>query len=416
MNKNQDILEQAEKALSRGAVPQGPSEDLVRQTLEEIEQTKPKTNPLLERILKMKTPLKLTAAAVMLIAAILSLTLSDKLITPAYALEQTVQALNAMRSIHARIYFPGYSESALVWAEFHENGQIKSLRISQPEMLSGDGAKECVLKNGKAQVWSKKTNILYLIPDKENASRTISSFFQDLDPKLLMQKLEQMQDQGIAQIEIEQPDQIDQPIIVTATLTEEDPLLGHQVIALVDQATKRVLSLETFKGDGTLAHKNGYFEKEDFNRIEFFDYNQSFEENIFTLNVPDDTLVIDRSTRKVGLSPGQMSIEDTAVEVVKRFLQSIIDEDCETAGLMYGGIPAEKIKESLGKQAEGEILRVLSIGEATVHPNPDYKDKAFVVPCTIEFTKNGQIEQKTFHCVVREVDGQPGQWAICGGI
>jgi hypothetical protein len=111
-----------------------------------------------------------------------------------------------------------------------------------------------------------------------------------------------------------------------------------------------------------------------------------------------------------------MSVEDTAVKVVKRFLQSIIDEDYETAGLMYGGVSAEKIRESLDKQPEGEILNVISIGTANIHLNPDYKNKALVVPCTIEVMINGQVEQKTFRCIVKEVDGQRGQWAICGGI
>ena len=366
----------------------------------------------------MKNTIKLTAAAIILIAAVLSLTLLDTTVPSAYALEQTIEALNAMRSIHVRMHYPGFEEPILVWAQFYEDGQLKALRVSQSKLAIGDphdGPKETVFKNNTAQLWLKEKNQLYYINDQQKAAE-VGAFFQSIDPKRLVQKLMQMQDDETAQIVIEQPEQIDQPIVITATLAEEDPLWGHQAIALVDQATKLVISLETFKYDGTLTHKNGHGGITDFNRIGFFDYNQIFEEDIFVLNVPDDAMIIDRATRKVGLSVGNMSIEETAVEIVKRFTQSILDEDYETAGLMYGGVPAEKIREALGKQPEGEILRIISIGTAKIHPNPDYKDKAFVVPCTLEFIKDGQIQQKTFKCVVGEVNGQPGQWAIYGGI
>ena len=365
----------------------------------------------------MKNSLKYTAAAVILIAATLSLTLLET-VPSAYALEQTIEALSAMRSIHARVYYPGYEEPVLLWARYYEDGHTKALRVSQSELAPGDphdGPKEAVVKNNTAEVWLKEKNIVFKIYDQSEVEK-VGKLFQELNPKLLVQKLEKMQQEGTAQIEIEQPDDISEPITITATLAEENLLLGHQVIALVDQATKLVTSIETLKGDGVFDPKAEYFGMYDFSQIEFFDYNQPFADDVFTLNIPDDVTIVDRITQTVGLSQGDMSIEETAVEVVRHFLQSILDEDYETAGLMYGGIPAEKIRETLGKSPEGEILRVISIGTANIHPNPDYKNKSFVVPCTIEFIKNGQIEQKTFHCVVREVDGQPGQWAICGGI
>ena len=285
------------------------------------------------------------------------------------------------------------------------------MRVSQPAFDPHDGPKEAVCENDIAQVWSKKTNTLYYIRDIEGV-KNVSKLFWNLDPKLLVQKLEDMQSRGTAQLEIEQPDDISQPIVITATLEEEGPYLGYQATVLVDQATKLVVSLETLK----LSHKNDHFEAEDFSRIEFFDYNQSFAEDIFTLNVPDDVIVIDRATNKVGLPKGDMSIEETAVEVVRRFLKSLIEQDYETAGLMYGGVPAEKIQEALGGQSNDKILNVISIGTASIHPNPMYKNKAFMVPCILEYIEEGEIKQKTYTCVVKEVDGQPGQWAICGGI
>lgn len=66
MEHNKDILEQAVKALLQADAAQGPSDELVRQTLEQVEQTQ-RTNPFVERIFKMKPLSKFAAAAIVLI-------------------------------------------------------------------------------------------------------------------------------------------------------------------------------------------------------------------------------------------------------------------------------------------------------------------------------------------------------------
>ncbi len=361
----------------------------------------------------MKTSVKLTAAAVILIAAVLSLTLWDKTVTPAYALEQTIQAFHSMQTIHVKLYYPGYPSPALVWAEYGEDGQIKALRVSQPEMLNpSDGDRESVLKDNIAQVWLKKRNMVFYIHDQAKAAE-VGALFQEVDPKLLVQKLEEMQRKGTAQIEIEQPAQIDKPIIITATLTIEDPLFGHRVVAIVDQATKLVTSLETLKGDGTLSYKNGHFEINDFNKLEFLNYNQPFEKDIFVLNVPKDVAVADLITKVIGLEQGQMTLDEVAIAVVRCFWDNILKQDYEAAGLMYQGIPGDLLKNNCAGTPSEKINRIVSTGPTKPHPNPDYKD-GVLVPCTIEFTRNGQIEQKTSNFFVIPVHGQPGRWTIAG--
>lgn len=415
--------EHIEQNLEQLADAVGSRDSFVNDVMNRIENSpvqpgkKQNRNVAFRRIL-MKTPIKFTAAATVLIAATLSLTLFDKTVPSVYALEQTVEALNAMRSIHTRIYYPGYQDPVFVWARFHKNGSTEALRVSQSKFAPGDphdGPKDITWKNNVAQVLLKNKNTVVDIHDQTEAAK-VGMLFQELNPKLLVQKLEQMQKQGTAQIEIDQPDEIDQPIIITATLAEENLLLGHQAVILVDQATKLVLSLETLKGDGVFDLKTEHFGMYDFSRIEFFDYNQPLKDDIFSLKVPDDATMIDLATNIVGLSPGEMSIEETAVEVVKRFWESLIEQDYEVAGLMYGGVPAEKLQEAFGEQPESKILKVISVDTVKIHPNPMFKNKAFLVPCTIEYLEEGQIKQKTYNCIVKEVDGQPGQWAICGGI
>ena len=66
MSKETNILKQAQEALADSAIPAGPSENLIRQTLEKIE-NEPNKIPLLERILKMKPLIKYAAAAIILV-------------------------------------------------------------------------------------------------------------------------------------------------------------------------------------------------------------------------------------------------------------------------------------------------------------------------------------------------------------
>lgn len=65
-DKNDTILDRAEKSFSYDAIPTGPSRDLIRQTLEQIEQ-KQTTIPLTERIYTMKSISKFAAAILVIV-------------------------------------------------------------------------------------------------------------------------------------------------------------------------------------------------------------------------------------------------------------------------------------------------------------------------------------------------------------
>ena len=65
MTNEQNILDRAVKALAESTIPKGPSEDLIRQTLEQIE-NQHTTIPFMERIHKMKSISKFAAAAIII--------------------------------------------------------------------------------------------------------------------------------------------------------------------------------------------------------------------------------------------------------------------------------------------------------------------------------------------------------------
>ena len=66
MNERDNILDQAVNAFSESSVPKGPSNDLIRQTLDRIEKQQT-TIPFMERIIKMKPLGKFAAAAIVIV-------------------------------------------------------------------------------------------------------------------------------------------------------------------------------------------------------------------------------------------------------------------------------------------------------------------------------------------------------------
>lgn len=66
MNNEKNILDQAVKAFSESTIPAGPSDDLIRNTLAQIEKEQ-STVPFMERIVKMKSISKFAAAAIVIV-------------------------------------------------------------------------------------------------------------------------------------------------------------------------------------------------------------------------------------------------------------------------------------------------------------------------------------------------------------
>jgi len=84
------------------------------------------------RSIIMKSPItKLAAAAVIVIAVMLSIHLWDKSTPSAYAFIQTVEAMQGKRSFHIQTYFQQRRKDEF-WAEFDEEGKL--VRYRQREL------------------------------------------------------------------------------------------------------------------------------------------------------------------------------------------------------------------------------------------------------------------------------------------
>ena len=115
----------------------------------------------------MKSPImKLSAAAVIIFAAILSISLLDVMIPSAYAFNQTVKASHSVSYLHIKHFRKNGVEPEQIWLQFNESGQLLNARLELPR--TSDGSKVSVLNSGKAQVWFKEKNILLTVSDRDD--------------------------------------------------------------------------------------------------------------------------------------------------------------------------------------------------------------------------------------------------------
>jgi len=359
--------------------------------------------PDIWRIIMKSRITKLAAAAVIAVAAILSITFLNKSIPAAYALEQTIQAAHSVRYLHVRNSVESQDEPMEFWVEFGPSGELKNMRFNKPAWMdSEDGETVIVWKDNKMQLWIKKKNFLVTLEDKEVAAQVLKQVEQ-LDPKFAVQCLQEKQQEGAIELTMEEPVDKDEPIVVTATsLKKDDDSPFQRIVLFVDQATRLVNSVDLYKLE------NGEYHK--VMTSEYFDYNQPIDAAMFTFkDIPDSATRWDQTAQEVGLSQGNFTNEEIAAEVVRQFLQALIDHDYAKAGKLFSGVPAERIEKAYGQI---RFIKIISIEKPVSHALTG----GLYVPCTVEIEENGKIIQwHPEHSYVRQVHGQPGRWEIIGG-
>jgi len=352
--------------------------------------------PSLWRLI-MKSPItKLAAAAaVIIIAVAISVTILDKSVTPAYAIEQTIEANRGLWFIHLKCEPSTHGSVDEIWAQFDDNRQLTNLRMIYLNTV--DGPKDIVWHEGKAEVWFKAKKRIVVVREKDILAGLKMSY-ESFDPKRIVEELYQAQGSENVQIKIQESSAEGEPIIITMS---KKPDL--RIVYMVDPETKLLQQEESYKlKDGEYIFLG---------RIRYLDYNNPADSQIFVLKPPADVIRVDPTTQEIGLAKGELSDDEIAVEVVRQFFQALIAEDYTKAGRLFGEgfIPTDKMQQMFGHI---KFLRIVSIEPAGSHPNP--ATKGLVVPCTVEIEKDGQIHQWKEEFGVRQVDDQPGRWTMCG--
>jgi len=366
-------------------------------------------SPHIIRNIIMKSPItKIAAAAVIIVAIGLLINFWGNSV--AYALDQTIKANHTVKYLNVNYIDTKHeNDPKEFWIECDESGRIKNVRWHMPEWdAPEDGAKAGVWNNDIAKIWFKKKNSLLIIRNKKLADQMLK-LVEEHDPKLIVQRLYEQEQKGQVNIKIDEPSDKSLPIVITATYLPENSDSGRREILYVDQATKLVKAIELYKKTDDRYKYEG--------KLEFRDYNITIDPEIFSLDdeTPTDVIRVDQVSQAVGLAQGDLSDEEIAVEVVRQFFEALINKDYEKAGMLFGGIPAEKIQQWYGKI---NVVRIVSVDKPKPHPNPGVG--GFVVPCEVELEdKDGNKSiWKPYGPAVRPVDPdfQPNKWNLHGGI
>jgi hypothetical protein len=391
------------------------NEAVLKELLNELDKSKSMTCaarlPNIWRTILKSKPAKLAAAGAIIIAVVLPLTFLVKSATHAYALDQTIEANHSVRYIHIKHFDSEHEDEPFeFWVRCGESGQIDSARIRAPERSSpGNGVLVGVWRQNELQVWSKKRNTLFLCSYSTLADKLLD-LLEKCDPSLAVQHLYKRQQRNEMKVEIDEPSDKAKPIVITATCLPESSTPDLRAIVFVDRVTKLVTCIEAYR------LRNGIYEYEC--RQEYYDYNQPIPDEMFTLEdeLPADVIVVDWLKQEVGLAQGQLSEDEVAVEVVRRFFEALIAKDYAEAGRLASGIPGDVFKKGFDSvQEQVNLLRILSIGPAA--PHPELGTQARVVPCILEIEIDGEISHRKWDRIgVRQVPTQPGRWTMCDGL
>lgn len=355
------------------------------------------------RIIMKSRITKLAAAAIIIVAVVLSVHIFTNSVQTAFGIQQVIDAYNNIRYLHVKQFRVGQTEPIEAWIKADEQGSIEKARYYLPEYISPeDGAKLIAWTPERAELWFIRKNG-YLIFQTKKVEGMMKSLIEQCQPKIVLKKLLEQQSEGIVDVETAKPQNKQEPVTIVAAYKNKP----KKEIYYVNQATDLITSIEFYDS------KNS----EPISTIEFYDYNVLIDEKMFTLKdeVPKDVTVVNQLEQLIGIPQGNMSDEEAAKETVRQFFQALIDKDYKKAGLIFSGISEEKAKEYFSRL---NVTAIIST-DAPI-PSPQHGEHAFKVPCEIEITDaNGQKQNwKPYGPFVRsgEDETHPDRWVIHGGI
>ncbi|HUT47059.1 MAG TPA: hypothetical protein VMX36_12295 [Sedimentisphaerales bacterium] len=376
----------------------------ITKALEKWKKTKSAyTQPNFWRMIIKSKITKIATAAVLMLVVVLLINFLDKSVTPAYSLEQTIQANNTLRYLHTK-YFHGERNDLAkeCWLEFDESGRTKNLRINWSAVY---GSEVVVWNENETKIWNAKNNFLNIFNDEIYTFR-VHEMKESDDPKLIVEQLHDQDAKGLVKIEIDESGNKKDPIVVTVTYLPDSPKYGSRKVLFVDRSTYLTTRMELY------VLKEGKYTY--LGVIKYFDSNVPIDEKMFSLadEVPKDARLIDIRAQDIGLAQGDLADEEIAVKVVQEFIEALITKDYTRAGLICGELLPSKVEKSWGRL---KIIRLISV-DKPVQPEKTSRmlPRRLQVPCTIEIEKDGRIIQHSRSFSACTVIGKRQNWQIGG--
>ncbi|MHC4073250.1 MAG: hypothetical protein ACYSUD_15390 [Planctomycetota bacterium] len=345
---------------------------------------------------------KLAAAvAIALVGLIASVRILDRSTGPAYALEQTVEAVKNMRYFHFRLVGRKPQDvQREAWVEYDQAGELKNVRVSFFTQNS-----EMVWSDGITQYMNKDRNELNIFQDAEYTDK-ILFFANRHDPRNAIDYFRRREATGEVQIEIGEPAERSDPIPVTVTYEPNTYMIGTpmprmQEVLHVDPATKLLSQTDVYSyAEGSFAHIGAWV---------YLDYNQSFERGIFDLESEVDAGTSRLSTLglDLGIEQGKMSERETALKVASEFLTAWKSKEYDRALQIHGYATGSNRDNVLQMLTKSDLLQIVEIGKPSPAEPPM---RGYTLHCTLQ-TKRGDMSDKSrWYIHVRR--RTPTRWRI----
>lgn len=361
--------------------------------------------PNIWRIIMNNRITRLAAAAVIIIAAGIFLYTTDNMVPAAYALHDTIEAYNTISSLHIKTSRMVGEENRTTdtWLEFDMYGNINKVRFNTPNCGEPVGSLTIVGGIGYGEAWLARHN-LYIV-GYSNPSCVLGFDVSQIEPKGLVERLSQQEAQGELILDIDEPLQKDEPILITVTYPQGSLSESWKKLLYIDQATSLVKKIEKFE------FTEGKFQLRQ--ATEFFNYNQEFDPAMFSLEgeIPADALVFDVTDVEAGLLQGDMTDKEAATEIVRQFFEAVITKDFSRAGQLYLAAPDFLVKQAF---MGANLLKIISVGPAEPVTDPD--SKAFICPCNMLVEIDGQYYELGVVMRAEQVakKSEPRRWLMTG--
>lgn len=324
---------------------------------------------------------KLTAAAVIIIAAGLFLTVMEKATTPAYALEQTLEAMQDVRTLHMfgrdwgnlefEMWIKLNPETGIADYCYMYHPQIKCLAISTPKLSYqyNERANRVLVNSGKL-------------------------FNINVAPARLFEELLQSSQMENSNIDIKiyhEPDpETGKSLIVVISESPNETWKGF-----VDPETKLPVRLYCLKNNNQLGSI--------FKDIDRIEYNVDLPEKIFEFEIPDGAKIVDMDKEREILSDPQYGIsteglteQQAAEEIVTQYWDAMINMDLTAAQKLYPSLDMNKARDSMP-------IEHVENGKLYIEPGCGIGK---VIPCIIRY-EDGSLKEWKLIIKQRNIDGLP---------
>lgn len=338
-------------------------------------------------------PAKLVAAAtIAVVGLVVSIRILDRSTGPAYALDQTAEAVKDIRYFHFR-YMDKSRQNVdrEAWVEYDQNGQLKKVRV---DFLGLDSV--MVWSDGITQYLNADLNELNIFEDMEYTDK-ILFFANRHDPKNAIEYLRQREEQGAVRIEIGEPAERSAPIPVAVTYEPNTYVIGTpkprmRDVLHVESATKLLSHIDVHvQVNDSFAHIGVW---------EYLDYNQPFDPGIFDLEkeIGEDTTHFSTLGLDLGLEQGQVPNGEIAVKVAEKFLAAWKLKDYDRAAQIHGYITRANRDNVLQMLNKSDLLQVVEIGEPSPAERPI---SGYTLPCTLQTRQGGTTKKSRWDIQVR---------------